>query len=753
GGAGETNTPVPQPDTETRTANDKKFTNAQNITVYKPFMPLATTVGGVNLDFTLAAVGDAPQLVDTSKFVVLGSNTFFPSVVKIEADERFTSIAPKEGAGGTGERASHTVHVAACAQAGGPRVTHPSGVLLVDFPQGLPPDNAAVAPNGGNISFASVADIMNSSQLQADATQNTPSPCRGWNARGRWRVAKDGPIPGGGAPDPNSNFHGRRRDDPAVALAFEVYDWLKSCGLRPNIDSAKSALRTNLRGPIAYGQRFIYTANGVFTDTPAYAQPSGSTEGATTAIMDLVVDESQLEQGADPRDWQNWNRDPAAYNNQMDTFRSYIDPGIIIAEDSPDTTRMGTYDPETGTTTVDAVISYSAAVTTTNTNAAAAYANAKKVADGAAGEIGKLDSQIQGAKSAKGNLQNDKNAKEQELASVADDPNSTADDQRRQQLQQEIQTLEASIQQEDAKIQDLENQKKPHEAAKKNAEKCMLNAMYFGDVSKAMWENMQALSSSPDPTEVVKNAHYKVKGTMDFFPVTQVPDENSIKTGAACPTGQPANCPGPRDYLAEADSNGKSQCYVFKSTEPVVIGRRPSQDMFVQPALAQGSVPPVGRSFVFAVDGDVSRKTGGKGRVIFQRVPGNPFSNMALLKGQALLNAPNSLVTRAPGTTAEIVWSSQAMDLYANGDGDYAADPNTPGYSVNPGDWCHRDSFGLRLGTDEPCQALACQWQVNSPMPRCPAGVSCCGTTMVQRADGTLVAEINPCPPPPPRGH
>jgi hypothetical protein len=767
GGAGETNVPVPQPDSDERTPAACKVRNANGVTVYKPFVPVGTQVGSEKISFTFAAVADAPLLVDTGKFASLGGTTNFPSVVRVEADETVTTVAPKTGMGDKGgEHATHTVHVVACAQAGGTRVTHPSGALVIDFPDGLPPSNAAQSPNGGNINFDTIRQIMNASQIPANATASTPSPVKGWSSGGRWYKAVGGPVvdpnrtdvqPGIGVP---SAFHGRATDDASVALSFVVYDWLKSCGLRPNVDMVVQALSGSLRQPLAYGQRRIYTPHGFFMDAPAFAQ-SDNGGGVASAMMDMVTDQNELlktSANPDPRSWSHFAENPARYYQQTLTYNGWVNGATVIAEYTDPSTARITYYPDTGRTNGTPVTNFKLAVIKTNEFGVNTKRNAETVENEAQNDLNTLNGEINKAKDDRNAASAQKASKEQqlanELAKSEPDPTTVS------QLQTDIANLTNTIAQADAEIATKEGQKAAIQARLDRAKACKANANYVMDTSAAMLANFKALtpSAEEDPQKELQEkvafsstspqspCHYVCLGDLKFFGVTQVPTVEAIKGTGACPTGQLPECSGSKDWCAPLQ-DGKSTIYLFKSQEPVQIGRRPSRDSFILPALAQASTTPVARRFVVAIEGDATRPETNH-KVYFMRIPDNPFKNMATpLEGQMQFNAPNVLTTKTAESDANIIWSCMATDQYANGDGAYAADPSTPGYAVGPSDWCHNDEFGLKMGGDA-CQAEAAMWQLNSPMVKCPPGLQ---ANAVERSDGSVVA--TQCQPPPGEGH
>lgn len=763
GGAGETNMPVPQPDSSQRTPDHVKMRNAQGMVVYKPYVNVPTSIGNTTLSFTFAAVADEPLLVDTSKFSALGSTTNIPAVVKVEADERVTTIAPKTGIGSQGgEHATHTVHVAACAQAGGPRATHPSGALVVDFPQGLPQQTVSTAT--GTLNFTSVKSIMNSSQLPVNAIATTPTPSVGWTAPGLWFKIVNGPVPQSTQGNPPGQpiafpFHGREQDDPSVALSFCVYDWLKSCGLRPNIDSTVAALNRSIRSN-AVGMRIRFRGDQQFIEQPAWAQSVETNAPVAGAALHLVTDPNQLTAKAhnpDPRSQTNVDRFRDELLSQFDTLKKYVPPGEILAE--VPTAMRTAVDPGTGRCITpdgqDCALLYRFAESVKSTNeigknafdtAKTVYNNARDAADSKAA-----------AKSQKQTTRNQKEqskaAKEAELAQLQGD-DAAAD--RRAQLESEIAQLAGEISSLASEIDQLSSEEQALRKKQKRAGYCMTNASYVMNVSLQLQDNAGALTGG-GCQEVVAREHYKLMTESNFFPVLRAPTTQEIETdGMVSSTGQNSACPGPKDWCAEvqgADQSsflgGSSPLYICRRTTTPVVGRKPVKDFVFQPALAQSSVPPRGFVFIFVVSGDASKNIGAgsnPGEVIFSSTVSSPFGGMSLLEGQALHQGLNVLTTQPYGSVP-LTWSTMAEDWFANGDGKYAADPNADGYQVTPTDWCHQNPFGVRLPGSDPCMAISAHWQMNSPMPNCPFGQA----SQFFTADGTLVR--NPCPDPPPRGH
>src|SRR5262249_23436104 len=153
------------------------------------YVPINTNFGGVNTSITFAAITDEPRLVDTAKFTTLGTNMDIPAIAKVEVDERVTQIAP----GASGEKETATVHVAACAQTGGPRGTQARGLLGIVFPQGVPP-----VP-GTPVDLSTPLMIMKASQLAGSATSTTAATGGGWNypngqSMGGWYQMQGGPV-------------------------------------------------------------------------------------------------------------------------------------------------------------------------------------------------------------------------------------------------------------------------------------------------------------------------------------------------------------------------------------------------------------------------------------------------------------------------------------------------------------------------------------------------------------------------------
>ncbi|MBI4533861.1 MAG: hypothetical protein HY711_07920, partial [Candidatus Melainabacteria bacterium] len=685
-GEGMTNVPVPSPESAAQVDNSTSYSAASGKR-YKPYTKVATNAFGQTLDFTFAAIGDQPSLVNNNKFTQLSSSDILPpSVVRITASESINSLAPNAG----GKGMSGVVKVAATAQCGGSRLTGPSGSLCVSFPQGFPPDSPA-------LKFNTVKDIMNASMLSETAQDKSTSPFTGWNnaGQGNWFVAKNGPVPGTAKKMGElvqAPYRGRSQDDPSVALSFMVYDWLKTMGLRANITSVVNALSEPLKTKTK-GSEKAFTAYLNNFISPAYAE----TQNTLPAISALFnVDPTGQ---FDPRDQRRFATNPPAFREQLLNVWGYKPAQATI----PDNARVIAFNENGNVVTTngentDVLDTLWVQVITLNRLASQTFENARTLASGKAQEALSILAEIE-------NIQSEINS----LIEAGEDPNSAKISELKQKVEQQMPILTALL-------QTLER-----------ADMIMFNAGYAMNVAMEMYKNQKALTGGS--VKVIGTNHLKVMDT-DFWPPTRAATKEEIAAEGPVDTGQEASAPV-KDWAAPA-KDGQVQLVFLKRTQYPVIGSRPTSDSWLPPALAETSIPPnQDLMFLFNVQGDTtnSSKPGG-GNIHLSVVPTTPFAGLSLLDGQSLYQNLNSLVTQEANSNVQLVWHVMARNQNASNSATYFADTKAEGYSQSPAEWCYQSSYGnavpTTLGQEKStCPPLVAEWIIRCPMglaTRPPAG-------------------------------
>lgn len=178
-------------------------------------------------NFVFAAVGKEPVLVDNNQFIAYGAADYSiagfgslpPTVVRVEADNKIIGLAPEP----PGKKKHDSVlHSASSAQAGGARTSQRSTAYTVGFAGSLPSQTTFPTLN-----IKALLDF------------------KGWQTPGQtgtWLQASSGEFPGN-IPDEIEYLSGKGKvQSPSTALAYGLYNWLRSLGLRPNRDSIKQAL-------------------------------------------------------------------------------------------------------------------------------------------------------------------------------------------------------------------------------------------------------------------------------------------------------------------------------------------------------------------------------------------------------------------------------------------------------------------------------------------------------------------------------
>ncbi len=214
---GTTNVPIPTPADYDQEA--KKHSNAN---LYKPYVNIPAF--GVNIAF--AAIGKEPALADTAKFISVTDGGYDiagvriaklpPTVIKVEADNKVTGLA------GDPKKPTGTLHSVACAEAGGQRLSARSTAYTIGFAGSFPSENA--------FPQLTVKALLDHKGWQTPKQPST------------WLKASQGEFPGVGLQETAFVSGKGAIQSPSTALAYGIYDWLRSLGLRPRLDSVHDAL-------------------------------------------------------------------------------------------------------------------------------------------------------------------------------------------------------------------------------------------------------------------------------------------------------------------------------------------------------------------------------------------------------------------------------------------------------------------------------------------------------------------------------
>jgi hypothetical protein len=222
-GQGTTNVPIPAAGPQDEDDAAKKNSTAG---YYKPYVNIPAW--GVNIGF--AAIGAEPSLSDTSKFIGITSGAYAipglrvatlpPTVIKVEADNKVLAIA------GDPKKPTAVLHNIACAQAGGQRLSGRSTAYTVGF--------AGSYPSETTFPQLTVKALLDHQGWQTPKQPST------------WLKATSDKFPGAPLAD-NIPFAKNMPliQSPSTALAYGIYDWLRSLGIRPTRKSVFEALASN----------------------------------------------------------------------------------------------------------------------------------------------------------------------------------------------------------------------------------------------------------------------------------------------------------------------------------------------------------------------------------------------------------------------------------------------------------------------------------------------------------------------------
>lgn len=707
---GQTNIPTPSQPGSGATDNDINSSNSyisNGIRLYRPNVNVP--IPGLNgASIRLVSLSDSVSLADRSYFSKLTEGASagdlatamskLPTCVQVSAGEQVKGLTTPSGT-----VTKHTMQVQATATAGGQRITPATGTLAVSFPQGFPGNPTAGAADSTPLTFNSVKSIMNAVQF-ANPKANTPAvdaadESATWNggSKGVWFKANGSNFPSSGTLD-KLNFKGlpgRDFDNPSVSMSFMVYDWLRSMGLRPNAKSVVDALSFDLKTYVnSSGQpkSFPLTRGSSFLQ-PVYAQAT-QLPGILTALM--VLNDGS----GDPRDLTRWAQDPAAYSRQEVRMWGYMPADPVLPTGAP----LALITPDGDVTTTDGnpvkdLTDFESSLSTTNN-----YAFETNIAVVKA--LAKLCNQ---------HLHTSIDVDHPELMSDGD--------------KSKLQGPEGV-----AFAKKIGEQYPGLDNAWRNAAYCM-------QITDSIQKNLKTLTGGG--VRKVSSSHYIVMGT-DFYPAMRAATETEVIANMSS-TGQDSKTPI-RNWCAPmkrgGDGNFVSPLVFYKRTDAPVIGKREGHPGWIQPALAQGSIPANNMlKFMFHL-GDPNTPNGSV--VYLHPSPTSPFSNVPTGNKQAEYQCAQAI--KVPSTSdpnVKVIWQVRARDQHCNhydqSDSNETGPPNPnsaakhftayqlpehapTGFSLIPAavaapnyndQWCSPDNT-------QGCQALAAEWAATCPVIQNP---------------------------------
>lgn len=223
-GQGSTNIPIPL--SQPGVPEDEAAKRQSTAGFYKPYVNIPAW--GINIGF--AAIGKEPTLSDNSKFIGITDSGYAipglsvtklpPTVIRVQADNKIVGIA------GDPKKPMSVLHNVACAQAGGQRLSGRSTAYTVGF--------AGSFPSETTFPQLTVKALLDHQGWQTPKQPST------------WLKATDNVFPGAPLAD-NIPFAKNKPliQSPSTALAYGIYDWLRSLGLRPSRKSVLDALASS----------------------------------------------------------------------------------------------------------------------------------------------------------------------------------------------------------------------------------------------------------------------------------------------------------------------------------------------------------------------------------------------------------------------------------------------------------------------------------------------------------------------------
>lgn len=544
-----------------------------------------------------------------------------------------------------------------CAQAGGPIRTFPSGTLQIAFPRiSAPPKKA------GTLSFSTVQSIMNNSQIKVSSATNTNpevkmgsnSPYTGWNLqdRGAWLQAEGGAIPAVSGARINQNwtgYRGRLADDPSVVLAFEVYDWLRHMYLRPDISSVVAAMQkplwpTALSGTESHND----IASGLFQ--LAYAESAQVKYQPTFGFFKVPADGE-----GDPRDLRNFNEHPEEMRRQ---FANVFGQNTNAAGTLPAQTLLTSFNEQGNAVTVN-------------------------------GQPGKLlfelmDQMVNTNTMATESMKAAQDASKQKFDEAQREEDILVDLKEQIDRKGELPELVEQF----IKHKDLRNAAL---AKTRRAMNVVTNAHFILTTTLAMLNDRKLISSMG--VTKASATDYQILGG-DFYPIIKAATVHDILGDQTISTGQDSKVKV-TDWAA-GPLDGVSQLGVFATTATPAIGNRPTNDTFIQPALAATAVPAQQQNItMFYVDA-----TGN----IQSQSPQNSMFGVNILNQQAVYQNTACLITGTSDQDIDLAWNLVDRNNGAFDHGGYWANTADPGYNGTP--------------TSNGIPTLIAEWTMRCPAPQ-----------------------------------
>lgn len=697
GTSGVTNTPCPNPASMDGLGGNSAYLAQVNGTrFYRAKVDIPTPVGPV----MLSNLAEQVRLVDKGLFESLSANAaVIPSVVRLSARERANAVAPQ---GGNGGLPSGTVNSIACAQMGGPRLAATSGLLRIEFPQGMPPTGSP-APFTGNT--VTPLGIMNASQVTSIGQSGSAAP---WSGNGGYFTANGGAFPGSGSIG-RSDYMGRNSDNPSVSLSLFVYDWLKNEGIKPNIESVVRAMRNlDMRNsPIGQNVAILPTGSrrkpDISTDIassflvqPAFAQrpPVGDSNNVYGAIFRLVDANSSMIPGRDPRSLVNYNASNSqVYVDQAYTFRMQASVPQQLAWAAQSTTLATGMDRQGNATTTDGnpvsdLYDLERELLETKRISNDTDASAQRVLAKYRPLLAQAHASLTAAQAA--------------LTRAMQNANNDTSDSQVQAAQQAVDAAQALV--------------NKYQAVVDRATIAATNGKMGVRVTDTIVNNL--LSVTAMGTKKNKAGDFMLARSIPFFSPRTAATDAGIEGADPVPTGQVSNARGSKNWV-------DNTMYIVGGTVPpnVNIAMTDVSGVF-QPVYAQSVVPSSQtRNFRMIIRGD---STAGDGVVLVSTANNGPNATtnpQSILRGQLNYQALN--VYQEPPTSSNpctINWSVMARNNAYSSQADCrkppkAGDPESEGNVLD----CSRAQGQTNPdGSARACDSEVAQWQFTSPLPNCP---------------------------------
>lgn len=664
--------PIPNPSTgDIAFTAANTFTDTSNQRYYLSSTDYSVPgLSGTSVRFS--AVGIQPVLMDLASFSSSVPINEMPSCVEVSTGLEVNPLAGKDKI-----QARNLLNKSA-AQVGGQFFSPSTGSLMVRFAGPIPTDPPASGANP--LKFGTVVGIINASQF--DPAVNSPtSSYNGWNAQstGTWRVATGGPVPGSGAltPTPFKNMTGRASDDPSIGLTFLVYDWLRSLGVRPNVDSVVSALNFDLRSFNGSSRQFSNNTSDKQNWMPlAYAADIASLDEASPILR---VNSSSEE---DPRNLNNISPGSSVEQRQQARMWGSVSADGVLGPE----TKLINYAPDGSVTTIDGnpVSDLNELLDQFNWTVARAnltFENVMKVILEKVNESAKSDPQAQ--------------------AIMADIERNGATEELKQKRDSKVQELIAKVLKANPRLEAIYG-----------------NSQYASRVASTMRMNMKALSGGG--VRKVSSKHFVVMGA-NFYPVEAIASAQQIMAEGKIATDQDSAVSQSADWALPLNGDKSSRMVIYQSVQKLELPVSHTES-WLQPAMAQSAQPAnaVNRFIFHLVDNQASKL--GTYRVSMTKADTTPFAN-ATLKGQAhYQNVTAIIVPASNDPNQKIAWQVQARDLNANAypaQSNASTQPNPSSaaahYSsqTSPTNYC-----GIGFGVN--CPGVVSEWAMTCPVVQAP---------------------------------